>query len=340
MPTFATVIGQTKTAGFLAEAIRASRLSHALLFLGPAGTGRTTLALAVLAAMNCPEFKRLGDSDGVCLSCRQIDARNFPYLKLVKPQTTEIRVDQIRDLESSISLKLPDGASQMVIIEPAERLNPSSSNALLKVLEEPPERTYFVLITENELRLLPTIRSRCQKIYLEPPRGKALGELLKLRGTGERESEVLGNMSKASIHLGLSKSARFIMEIRPKVLEMLDSLIIGAVDPLYAASSIIALSDSSRGEDMEEIVELIKSVFRDASVLKTTGEVENVGNSDGLTFIKRIAARTTQVDLDNCYTVASSAQRAIEGHGNPLLVFEELMIKISKYLRTGSKNAS
>ena len=338
MPTFATVIGQTKTAEFLAEAIRANKLSHALLFLGPAGTGRTTLALAVLSALNCPEFKKLGDSDGACLSCRQIDSRNFLYLKFVKPVTAEIKVDQIREMGSNVSLKLPENVSQMVIIEPAERLNPSSSNALLKALEEPPQHTYFVLIAENELKLLPTIRSRCQKIYLEPPRGEALEKLLRLRGRSEKESEVLGNMSKASIHLGLSKSSRFIMEGWPKILEVLDSLVTGAIDPLFAASSLVSLS--AQGEDAQEVVELIKSVFRDASVLKTTTEVERIGNSDGLTFIKRIAARANEADLDNCFTAASGAQRAIEGHGNPLLVFEELMIKISKYLRTENKNAS
>lgn len=338
MPTFATVIGQARIAGFLAEAIKSDRLSHALLFLGPAGTGRTTLALAMLSALNCPNFKKLGDADGTCPSCRQIEMRNFSYLKFIKPQTAEIKVDQIRELESDISLKLPENERQMVIVEPAERLNPSSSNALLKILEEPPERTYIVLIAENELRLLPTIRSRCQKIYFEPPRGEALESLLKLKGRSEKESQVLGDISKASIHLGLSTSSRFITEVMPKVFEILDSLVMEAIDPLSAAESLVSLSDGSQGADPEEIVELIKSILRDVVIFRTTGRLEDIGNSNGATFIKRIAAKTTQDKLAGCFAAANLAQRAIEGHGNLLLVFEEFMIKISNYLRMESKD--
>lgn len=338
MHTFSAIIGQERIKQFLVEAIKANRLSHALLFLGPAGIGRTTLALALLSALNCPNFEKLGDADGTCSSCRQISKRNFLYLKFIKPQNSEIKVDQIREIETSLCLNLPQATRQMFIIEPAEKLNPSSSNALLKILEEPPERTYFVLIAENEFKLLSTIRSRCQKIYFEIPRGDVLKSILAHKGRGEKESQILGDISKASIRLGLSKSGPFITEVMPKVLEILDSLSVGAIDPFAAAESLVSLSDDSQGAEPQEIIELIKSVLRDVVIFRTTGKIEDIGNSSGIALIKRIAAKATQDELISCFAAANLAQRAIEGYGNLLLIFEELMIKISDYLKAENKN--
>ena len=339
MPTLASVIGQDRAREFLLEAMRAGRMSHALLFLGPKGIGRTTLALAVLSALNCPRFEELGDACGACQSCRLIDERKYPYLRFLRPETAEIKVDQVRALENDISLMLPEGAHQMVIVEPAEKLNPSSSNALLKILEEPPVRTYFVLIAENELKLLPTIRSRCQKIYLDVPRGKFLEQLLSLKGRSGQEAEILGRLSRASSHLGLSASSDFVSRIRPAIFEVLDSLLVGTIDPFEAAERIVSLLRKYKGDEFTDALELIKSVFRDIGVLKVGGGFDMVGNSDKSVLLKRAAAAADVESIGRCFVAASKAQRAIEGYANPQLVFEELMIKIAEYIGSEKRDA-
>jgi len=339
MPTLAAVIGQERAKGFLVEAMRNGRLSQALLFLGPKGTGRTTLALALLSALSCSGFKKIGDACGECQTCRQVDSRSYPYLKFLKPENSEIKVDQIRALGAGIGLMLPADAVQMVIVEPAEKLNPSSSNALLKVLEEPPEQTYFVLIAENELRLLPTIRSRCQKVYVEPPRGKFLEQLSRLKGRDEHESEVLGRISRASVHLGLSSSFQLVTEVMPRVFEALGSMLAGDIDAIDAASAVASVAGKFRGDGYRETCELIKAIFRDACIFKMTGSFEDVGSSDRSAFFERMVAIATQAGLDACFVAASNAQRAVEGRGNPQLVFEELMFDISRHLGLESSDA-
>ncbi|HDH97036.1 MAG TPA: DNA polymerase III subunit delta', partial [Proteobacteria bacterium] len=280
----------------------------------------------------CPSFHKLKDACGTCPVCRQIASRSYPYLKFLKPENSEIRVDQVRAITGEIGLMLPADAVQMIIVEPAEKLNPSSSNALLKVLEEPPDRTYFVLIAENELKLLPTIRSRCQRVYIEPPRGRFLEQLSKLKGRSEKEAEALGRLSRASVHLGLSASPQMIADVVPSVLNVLESLIAGSIDPLEAASALVSAASKLRGDGYAEICELIKAIFRDATIFRITGGMEHVGFSDKPDLIERLSSIAAHDMLERCFFAATRAQRAIEGHTNPQLAFEELMINISLYL--------
>jgi len=161
------------------------KLSHALLLIGPAGTGKHEFSISLAKALLClqPSVEFL--ACGHCSNCHWFLEGAHPDFCLIEPEDIDnpdeapkkkstkkrqISVAQIRQLVDYLSLSSHQVNSRRVIlISPAELLNNASANALLKVLEEPPENTLFILVTSQIQRLLPTIISRCQKIEMPKP---------------------------------------------------------------------------------------------------------------------------------------------------------------------------
>jgi len=175
-------VGHAGPAAMLAAAYRAGKLPHALLFAGPSGIGKATLAFHLAhhllkhpdTAANAPP--ELARPDPASPLYRQIAVGAHPsVLHLTRPPNekstgfkTVITVDEIRKVNGFLSLTSHDGGYRIVIVDPADDMNANAANALLKNLEEPPRRTVFVLIAHSPGGLLPTIRSRCQLIRLAP----------------------------------------------------------------------------------------------------------------------------------------------------------------------------
>lgn len=147
----------------------AGRMPHALLLGGRAGTGKRRFAESLSGYLLCTD--RLADTAcGNCRSCRLFQAGSHPDLIIISPNpdATVISVDEIRDSLELIGLTRQYGNYKIIIIQPAEAMNRNASNALLKTLEEPTAGTIFILVSDQPASLLPTIRSRCQHIALDP----------------------------------------------------------------------------------------------------------------------------------------------------------------------------
>ena len=139
---FQRLLGNRETALRLSDAIASGTLPHALLLVGPRGSGKHTLATEIAAAANC-ERKGVSDSlpCGVCSSCKRIYDRNFPdvsYLERASGKAT-IGVDELREFREDMFLSSTESEFKFYIIEEGDLLTPAAQNALLKVLEEPPK---------------------------------------------------------------------------------------------------------------------------------------------------------------------------------------------------------
>ena len=161
------------------------RLPHALLIHGPAGVGKRLFAEHLAQSLLCPTPDSDGRACGRCQDCHLFAVGNHPDLARVGPdpegKSDEIKVQGIRDLVESEGLTANRGGYKVILIDPAERMNPSAANALLKTLEEPAADTLFGLITERAYLLAATVRSRCQRLGLGLP-----GEDQALAWLGER----------------------------------------------------------------------------------------------------------------------------------------------------------
>jgi DNA polymerase-3 subunit delta' len=166
--SFADVQGHERLCEFLRAAAGSGRLAHALLFAGPDGIGKRSVAQALAAWMHCSP----GGSDacGACASCRQIAAGSHPDVQVVSVASgkKEIGVDRVRELKRFMQLRPLLGATKVAIIDAAASLTVAAQNALLKTLEEPPAHSLLILVASNPDALLPTVRSRCQRLRFAP----------------------------------------------------------------------------------------------------------------------------------------------------------------------------
>ena len=157
---------------------RRDRWPHAMLITGPAGIGKRVLARALARARLCETPDPQGDACGTCASCRYEAAGQHPDLRIVEPVDIDddivkvvewIAVGAIRALADWTQLTSHRGGAKVALIVPAERMSVSAANALLKTLEEPPDDTYFLLVSHLAGRLPATIVSRCQRIVAPMP---------------------------------------------------------------------------------------------------------------------------------------------------------------------------
>lgn len=150
-------------------AIAKGRLHHALLFTGPAGVGKRTAALALASALDCDVAPGVGC--GTCSACSRIAEGIHPdVITLAREGAAQIvPIETVRaQVIAAVGLPPHEARERVFLIDEATALQPAAANALLKTLEEPPARTRFVLMTVAPDQLLPTIRSRCQRISFAP----------------------------------------------------------------------------------------------------------------------------------------------------------------------------
>ena len=151
--------------------IQADSLPHALMLVGSHGIGKHVFARSLIASLICQNPHQNGSACGKCKSCQLLEAGTFPdYVHIAADDDSQsISVDEIRDIIAKLQLTRHFDTYKVALIEQAERMNINAANALLKTLEEPPEKTLIVLVTSHPLVLPATIRSRCQLVKFYPP---------------------------------------------------------------------------------------------------------------------------------------------------------------------------
>ena len=181
MSVFSSLIDQAEVIKALKDAVLASRndadktqgMTHAWLFTGPPGSGRSNAAIAFAAALVC---KDSGCSK--CNDCMSTITGSHADVELIKTEGLSIKIDEVRELISRASWAPSVANWRVVVIEDADRLTDSAANALLKVIEEPGLRTVWLLCAPTLTDVLPTIRSRCRHLALRTPSTKSIANLL------------------------------------------------------------------------------------------------------------------------------------------------------------------
>jgi len=174
---FSELVGQDHVKRVLMRALEENRVSHAYIFAGPRGTGKTTTARILAKALNCDNRKD-AEPCGKCYSCKAIDEGTF--MDVVELDAASNRgIDEIRRIRDAASFRPIEGKYKVYIIDEVHMLTKEAFNALLKTLEEPPEHVVFILATTNLEKVPPTIVSRCQVLEFRNLPDKLVKERLK-----------------------------------------------------------------------------------------------------------------------------------------------------------------
>jgi len=206
MSVFDSLIGQESAVVILKEAVAAAKrgedesqaMTHAWLFTGPPGSGRSNAALAFAAALVCAQ-----DGCGRCTDCLTALQGSHADVELVRTEGLSIKIDEVRELITRASWTPSVASYRVVVMEDADRLTESAANAMLKTIEEPGPRTVWLLCAPTTTDVLPTIRSRTRSLTLRTPSISAVAQLLERELVPTATAELAARASQG--HIGRAR---------------------------------------------------------------------------------------------------------------------------------------
>lgn len=271
-------IGNEHVVEILRRAVAWNRLPHAMIFAGPDGVGKRTLGHLLAQLLNCHSPSK-GEVCGVCLSCRKITARVHPDVLEVAPDGQYIKIGQIRELIGEIAYQPFEGKCRVVLLDGAERMRQETANCMLKTLEEPPSRTFLILLTGNPYALLGTIRSRCRMIQFgRIPQRHIEKNLKEKRGFDPEAARRAAACGNGSLGAAASFDAERDAEMRDRALEFARVLLAG--ESFFEASTLAA-SLAKDKEEYEDWLDVLELLLMEAYVSRFAPErfspTENVG---------------------------------------------------------------
>lgn len=310
-----------------------------MLFTGVAGVGKTDIAKQLAMALNCmhpvppepdgsqePQFNT--DPCGTCRSCSKIIAGTHPDVLHIRPEGAYIRINQVRALLETLAMKPYEAAFRVVIISNAHAMNPEAGNALLKMLEEPPERTLLILSARQRSDLLPTIVSRCRHIRFNPISRKRLKQYL----VSEKEmapeiADTIAALSQGSLSkaLDIEKKnglGRRNWLIHSAGLDQPDEMGRQPENRLMAFAEKLA----RKKQGLENDLEVIKTWLMDLMIFSYAPEM--ITNRDWLDKIKDVSQTIEKQLLIAQYDAIQQALKKISANANPRLTLEVMMLQL------------
>ena len=346
-------IGNRRAVNILKRAIDQDRLPHAMIFAGPAGVGKCTLALLIAQALNCLAPQN-GNACGQCNACRRISAyvesrnmecvkgadaacgvcavcqtrnRRHPDIRLIEPdKKTVISIDQIRDIIAETAFQPFEAHYRVVIMDPADQMLPAAQNSLLKTLEEPPSRTIMILIATNPYLLLDTIRSRARILpFGEIPADQIARHLTQSEGKSGPDALLAASLSGGSLGAALGFNIVEYRDARESAIEFITLLLNRG--SFTRASSIAA--DAAKDKDVFRTwIESAAALLRD--IYYSGFAAERVGQRELMEKLQALRQKTRHSHLVRSIEAIRKLQMDLHFNVNRQIALEALFIDISR----------
>lgn len=256
--------GNTAPAARTDAGTNLAAMTHSWLVVGPPGSGRSTAAKAFAAALECEDPDNPGC--GVCAACRDVRQGTHADVSVMTTEMVEIKFDDVKALVQLAYRRPVRGEWNIIIIEDYDRMSEYSSNLLLKSIEEPPERTVWVLCAPSAADVLSTIRSRTRLVQLTLPSPAAVAELL-VRQDASISPELATEVAAAAeSHVGRARALAYDPQLREERLGMLGMIaqMSSTVEAMWTAAALVKLvekqSEALRGaNDREERAKVLEA---------------------------------------------------------------------------------
>lgn len=302
------LLGHEWAVQLLKEHVAQGKVRHAYLVTGPQGVGRRTLAIRLAKAINCLNPPAPGEFCGSCNACTRLEQMQHPDLSVVQsePGSGTLKVDQVRELQRSLSLAAYEARYRVATILRFEEANPNAANALLKTLEEPSPRVVLVLTAESAESLLPTIVSRCEILRLKPLPVAAVCEGLQSRwNLPPEEAHLLAHLSEGrpGYALALHQEPERLEQRRAWLEDLQRLLRASRVDRFHYAEALTKDREKSR-----QALSAWLSFWRDV-FLEAAGASTPLTNLDYEQQVHHLAA---QVDFAAARRAVSAIEHTME----------------------------
>lgn len=331
---------QDRPVRLLTAAVQSGNFPNAYLFTGPEGVGKKTAGRVFAMICNCldPNLRNQARPGvqtpeggpappaacGQCRSCKKILSANHPDIHWISPGGNYIKVDQIRMLCQRLALKPYEAKNRLAIIESAHSLNPEAGNTLLKILEEPPEKTIFILLARQSTELLPTIVSRCRHIRFNPVSAQSIeNHLQRNHGVPAAEAAIIAKMAGGSLSRAAAMTEKGWLSHRNWIIQTISGLDRQGLNYHLAFAEALA-RDTLR---LQSALEIMKSWYRDLAVYAY--RPESIINADISDKIAEQSEKISLTRLLNLMQAIETTASHIETNANARLAIDQLVIELS-----------
>ena len=371
--SFGDIAGHQGTLQVLKRAALTSRVPHGYLFVGPPNVGKTLVAVEFAKALNCElltDPQSLGDIEPCdqCSACVRIDKGIHPDFRMLQPTTrleadevdemvqmegAIIRIEQVRKLIESASLKTSQARRRVFIITGAETMNVPAANAFLKTLEEPPGDTTLILTTSRPSDLLPTIVSRCQVLHFHPVPADIAREFLVARYPDTPPEQMDSILAMAGGRIGWAiklLQQPGALQIRSDLLDLCAELadaewveclragevLVDAAERWWLAGNEAEMAEkalkASRDRvlrtSMSDILDVLATWFRDLLLLSSEPEAGGIINMDRADQLRLLAPRYQPRKCQAACTHLQTMHAQLRQNANLRLAAENLALRL------------
>lgn len=347
--TFDDVVGQDHITRTLKKAVETNRLSHAYLFAGPRGCGKTSTARILARVINCENLPGDGNPCNKCESCRAvISGSNLDVMEIDGASHTG--VDEVRDLQESIGYVPSQFRNKVYIIDEVHMLSTHAFNALLKTLEEPPPHVYFVFATTAPQKIPDTIKSRCQRHNFKRLEIKEISNQLRVICEAEKVDfdeeglRLLARKADGSMRDGTSlldqcitssdgnittDSVRDILGLidQDKVFAFMESIAAG--DPATALRLLSGCVDE--GMDLQELCVALLDGYRDLMLLAAPGDLSGLlfASKDEVEPLRGVLPKYELPDLVTIVERLCNTTPRLKSAAEPRILLESLLVDLA-----------
>ncbi len=328
-----TLVGQQMVETVLARALASNTVAHGYLFAGPRGLGKLAYARRLAAALNCqhPEAGRKLSVGCECPSCNRVVAGIHPDVVQIEPDAgASIKLEQMRELKRSAAFELHLGRCRVVTVNHAHRMTMEAANSILKLLEDPPPNTVFILITPHPELLLGTIRSRCQRLNFRPlPRDDVAEYLKHHHGVEPAAARLWARLSRGNPGqaVGMLEDEELV-ERRGFLALVVESLSTASDQSLAAWSA--AIVDARADEDYLDLMDVMA---RDLAVLICGGGQDLCHNTDLLDQLRAASAGLTATRALQVLDHIQELREQLRHNVNRLVAWEVLLLNMQHAMR-------
>lgn len=294
---FDEISGNERVKKILRLSLERGRVPNSLLFSGPKGVGKRSLARILAQAVNCE--RQVSDACGNCPTCLAIAERRLPDVYEVEPAGLVVKIEQMRAVRQLAHLKPMKARKRVIIVDEADRMTDDASNSLLKILEEPPPFSHIILVTSQAHLILATVKSRCQVLNFSPIGKEEIRRKLLERDYPEDKAQIIALLVNGSLEAAMELDWEKVQEKRREAWNILLSILHQGSAAAFFRSYAFAQRNLIR-DDFETVLGMLASFCRDLTLIKVGGDARLLLNPDRAGDLESLKTRWTPERYLDC----------------------------------------